>query len=59
MGCIRVHHAVNLEEYPILDVVRKLYPAYEGIKSKMKPTMVHLQVYEGMPPAPALYLLFC
>ena len=29
------------------DAVKKLYPAYEGIESRMKPTMVHLQIYDG------------
>ena len=32
------------------DAVKKLYPAHEAIESKMKPTMVHLQVYDGTPP---------
>ena len=55
MGCVRAHRAANPEKYPVSDAVKKLYPAYEGIESKMKPTMVHLQVYDGTPPA--LYLL--
>jgi hypothetical protein len=50
MGCLmfaRAHRAANPEKYPVSDEVKKLYPAYEGIESRMKPTMVHLQVYDG------------
>lgn len=44
MGCIRAHRPVNPEKYPASDVVRRPYPVYGEIKSKMKPTMAHLQV---------------
>ena len=44
MRCSRAHRPVNLEKYPTSDAVRRLYPVYGEIKSKMKPTMVHLQV---------------
>ena len=57
MGRVRAHRAANPEKYPLSDAVRKLYPAYEGIESKMKPTTVHLQVYDGTPPALS-YLFF-
>ncbi|KAN0137886.1 Alpha/Beta hydrolase fold, partial [Lactarius tabidus] len=40
------HRAANPEKYPVSDAVKKLYPAYEGIDSRTKPTMVHLQVYD-------------
>ncbi|KAN0137895.1 hypothetical protein V8E53_004379 [Lactarius tabidus] len=40
------HRAANPEKYPLSDAVKKLYSAYEGIESRMKPTMVHLQVYD-------------
>ncbi|KAH8985537.1 Alpha/Beta hydrolase protein [Lactarius akahatsu] len=40
------HRAANPEKYPVSDAVKKLYPAYEGIENRMKPTMVHLQVYD-------------
>ncbi|KAH8984792.1 alpha beta-hydrolase [Lactarius hatsudake] len=40
------HRAANPEKYPVSEEVKKLYPAYEGIENKMKPTMVHLQVYD-------------
>ena len=47
MGCVRAHRAANPEKYPVSDAVKKLYPAYEGIESRMKPTTVHLQIYDG------------
>ncbi|KAH8985536.1 alpha beta-hydrolase [Lactarius akahatsu] len=40
------HRAANPEKYPVSEEVKKLYPAYEGIENRMKPTMVHLQVYD-------------
>lgn len=40
------HRAANPEKYPVSDAVKKLYPAYEGIESRMKTTTVHLQVYD-------------
>ncbi|KAH8984794.1 Alpha/Beta hydrolase protein [Lactarius hatsudake] len=40
------HRAANPEKYPVSEEVKKLYPAYKGIESRMKPTMVHLQVYD-------------
>jgi acetyl esterase/lipase len=49
MGCvIRAHRAANPEKYPVTDAVKKLYPTFEGIESRMKPTMVHFQIYDGM-----------
>lgn len=30
MGCIRAHRVANPEKFPVSDVVRKLYPIYEG-----------------------------
>lgn len=44
---VRAHRAANPEKFPVPDAVKKLYPAYEGIESRMKPTTVHLQVYDG------------
>ena len=58
MGCVRAHRAANPEKYPVSDAVKKLYPAYEGIESKMKPTMVHLQVYDGTPPPSSFFFFF-
>ncbi|KAI9441920.1 alpha beta-hydrolase [Lactarius indigo] len=40
------HRAANPEKYPVSEEVKKLYPVYEGIESRMKPTTVHLQVYD-------------
>ncbi|KAH9165055.1 Alpha/Beta hydrolase protein [Lactarius sanguifluus] len=40
------HRAANPEKYPVSEEVKKLYPAYEGIENRMKPTTVHLQVYD-------------
>ncbi|KAI0301668.1 hypothetical protein B0F90DRAFT_287335 [Multifurca ochricompacta] len=40
------HRAANPEKYAISEEVKKLYPAYEGIENRMKPTTVHLQVYD-------------
>ncbi|KAH9066003.1 Alpha/Beta hydrolase protein [Lactarius deliciosus] len=40
------HRAANPEKYPVSEEVKKLYPAYKGIENRMKPTMVHLQVYD-------------
>ncbi|KAH9020633.1 Alpha/Beta hydrolase protein [Lactarius pseudohatsudake] len=40
------HRAANPEKYPVSEEVKKLYPAYKGIESRTKPTMVHLQVYD-------------
>ncbi|KAH8985534.1 Alpha/Beta hydrolase protein [Lactarius akahatsu] len=40
------HRAANPEKYPVSEEVKKLYPAYEGIENRTKPTMVHLQVYD-------------
>ena len=57
MSCVRAHRAANPEKYPVSDAVKKLYPAYEGIESKMKPTMVHLQVYDGTPPASSFFFV--
>lgn len=56
MGCFRVHRVANPEKIPVSDVVRKLYPIYEGIESMMKPVMVHLQVCDSK--LRALYLAF-
>ena len=47
MNFVRAHRAANPEKYPVSDAVKKLYPAYEGIESRMKPTSVHLQIYDG------------
>ena len=58
MSCFRAHRAANPEKYPVSDAVKKLYPAYEGIESKMKPTMVHLQVYDGTPPPSSFFFFF-
>jgi hypothetical protein len=58
MDCARAHRAANPEKYPLSDAVKKLYSAYEGIESRMKPTMVHLQVYDGTPEYHALFQLF-
>jgi len=44
---VRAHRAANPEKYPVSDAVKKLYPAYEGIEDRMKPTTVHLQIYDG------------
>ncbi|KAH8993032.1 hypothetical protein EDB86DRAFT_2783587, partial [Lactarius hatsudake] len=33
-GFFRAHHTVNPVKYPMLEAVKKLYPAYEGIKSR-------------------------
>ncbi|KAI0301666.1 hypothetical protein B0F90DRAFT_287161 [Multifurca ochricompacta] len=40
------HRAAHPEKYAISEEVKKLYPAYEGIENRMKPTTVHLQVYD-------------
>ncbi|KAI0260170.1 hypothetical protein BC834DRAFT_561739 [Gloeopeniophorella convolvens] len=40
------HRAAHPEQYPIMEDVKKLYPAFEGIETKMTPTTVHLQVYD-------------
>ncbi|KAH9023202.1 hypothetical protein EDB84DRAFT_1509362 [Lactarius hengduanensis] len=32
------HRAANPEKYPVSDAVKTLYPSYEGIESRMKPT---------------------
>ncbi|KAN0137901.1 hypothetical protein V8E53_004385 [Lactarius tabidus] len=44
MVCTRAHRSANPGKHPVSDAVKKLYPTYEGIKTNMKPTMVHLQV---------------
>ncbi|KAH9055377.1 Alpha/Beta hydrolase protein [Lactarius vividus] len=40
------HRAANPEKYPVSEEVKKLYPAYKGVENRMKPTTVHLQVYD-------------
>ncbi|KAH9055379.1 hypothetical protein EDB87DRAFT_1333457 [Lactarius vividus] len=46
LGFVRAHRAANPEKYPVSEEVKNLYPAYKGIENRMKPTMVHLQVYD-------------
>ena len=41
------HRAANPAKYPVSEEVKQLYPAYEGIEGRTKPTTVHLQVYDG------------
>jgi hypothetical protein len=52
MNCVSAHRVANPEKYSVSDAVRKLYPAYDGLESRMKSTTVHLQVYAGTPHAP-------
>jgi hypothetical protein len=45
------HRAANPEKYPVLEETKELYSALVGVEGRMKPTMVHLQVYDGTHPA--------
>ncbi|KAI9452278.1 Alpha/Beta hydrolase protein [Lactarius psammicola] len=53
------HRAANPEKYPVSDAVKKLYPAYDGIESRMKPTTVHLQVYDDAAHVLPLMFIAC
>jgi len=44
------HRATNPEKYPVLEETKELYPALVGVEGRMKPTVVHLQVYDGTHP---------
>jgi len=41
------HRATNPEKYPVLEETKELYPALVGVEGRMKPTAVHLHVYDG------------
>jgi hypothetical protein len=49
------HRAANPAKYPVSEETKRLYPALAGVERRMKPTTVHLQVYDGMSPS-YLYL---
>ncbi|KAI0260171.1 hypothetical protein BC834DRAFT_973673 [Gloeopeniophorella convolvens] len=40
------HRAAHPEQFPLDEDVKKLYPRFQGIESRMQPTAVHLQVYD-------------
>ena len=41
------HRAVDPVKYPVSEEAKRLYPALAGIEGRMKPTAVHLHVYDG------------
>ena len=45
------HRAADPAKYPVSEEAKRLYPALVGVERRMKPTVVHLQVYDGMSPA--------
>jgi acetyl esterase/lipase len=45
------HRAANPAKYPVSEEAKRLYPALAGVERRLKPTAVHLQVYDGTFPA--------
>lgn len=45
------HRAANPAKYPVSEEAKRLYPALAGVERRMKPTAVHLHVYDGTFPA--------
>ncbi|KAI0067652.1 alpha/beta-hydrolase [Artomyces pyxidatus] len=40
------HRAAYPERFPIREDIKKMYPLFEGLEDRIKPTPVHLQVYD-------------
>ncbi|KAI9460341.1 hypothetical protein F5148DRAFT_1150733 [Russula earlei] len=40
------HRAANPANFPVSEEAKQLYPALVGVEGRLKPTMVHLQVYD-------------
>ena len=41
------HRAADPSKYPVSEETKRLYPALAGIEGRLRPTTVHLQVYDG------------
>jgi len=44
------HRAADPSKYPVSEETKRLYPALAGVERRMRPTTVHLQVYDGACP---------
>ena len=44
------HRAADPSKYPVSEGTTRLYPALAGVEGRMRPTTVHLQVYDGACP---------
>jgi hypothetical protein len=42
------HRAADPSKYPVSEETKRLYPAVAGVEGRMRPTKVHLQVYDGV-----------
>ncbi|KAH9055380.1 hypothetical protein EDB87DRAFT_1333633 [Lactarius vividus] len=40
------HRAAHPDKFPLSEDVKRFYPAFEGMKDKMRATAVHLQIYD-------------
>lgn len=43
----RAHRAAYPEKFPLGGDVKEVYPLLENVKDKMRPTAVHIQIYDG------------
>lgn len=41
------HRAADPSKYPVSEETKRLYPALAGVEGRIRPTTVHLQVYDG------------
>jgi acetyl esterase/lipase len=44
----RAHRAAHPERFPARDEVKEMYPVLKNVEKHMRPTPVHLQVYDGI-----------
>ncbi|KAI0260172.1 hypothetical protein BC834DRAFT_902176 [Gloeopeniophorella convolvens] len=42
------HRAAHPDQYPVSEETKKMYPAFESIETHLRPTPVHLQVYDDV-----------
>jgi hypothetical protein len=44
----RAHRAADPDRFPVRDETKNIYPSFTHVGTHVRPTPVHLQVYDGI-----------